>query len=493
MEADSTSQSKSWCRVFADMAPSLSVALALAAGLGLRLWMLKQYFQVNFDSLVYGGLAKNLLQHGHYLLMRPNGEILPSLIRLPGYPLFLALCFRLFGMENYASAVWVQIALELVGCLLLADLVRRIASAHAAQWTLWLAALCPFTAIYAAEPLTESLTLFVIALALWSAVRFRERPGWGPALWFTFAVSYAALLRPDGALVGVALVPALMVGLWWRKRSAEAKIPAGQPRLLRMAVVCLLLALTPFGAWSWRNWQVFHVFQPLAPRYANDPDQTIYPGWQRWVKSWSLDFVSTFDVYWPVPGHPLELSKLPSRAFDSTAQYAETVALAADYNDRDGASDIVADVDERFGKLAEERIAAHPLRYYVGLPLGRVADMWLRPRVEIFYDDLDWWVYAHHPAETCLSWAYAGLNALYLLLGLAGLCLRPRFSTPRTKTCPWGPQFWSWMVAYIVLRSGLLMTLEAPEARYTLECFPMLFVLGGIGVCGGWRRICRAT
>jgi hypothetical protein len=38
-----------------------------------------------------------------------------------------------------------------------------------------------------------------------------------------------------------------------------------------------------------------------------------------------------------------------------------------------------------------------------------------------------------------------------------------------------------------VMRSGLLMTIEAPEARYTLECFPMLFVLGGIGLCEGWR------
>ena len=72
-------------------------------------------------------------------------------------------------------------------------------------------------------------------------------------------------------------------------------------------------------------------------------------------------------------------------------------------------------------KLAEERIAAHPLRYYVWLPLGRVADMWLRPRVENLPIDLDWWVYAHHHAETRFSWVYAGLNALYLLLGIAGL------------------------------------------------------------------------
>jgi hypothetical protein len=235
-----------------------------------------------------------------------------------------------------------------------------------------------------------------------------------------------------------------------------------------MAAVCTLLAAMPFVAWSWRNWQVFHVFEPLAPRYANDPGQGTYPGWQRWVKTWCLDFVCTYDVYWPVPGGPLDLSKLPSRAFDSPEQYAETVELASDYNDRDGATDIVPDVDARFGKLADERIAAHPLRYYLWLPLGRVADMWLRPRVENLNIDLDWWVYSHHNSETRFSWAYAGLNALYLLLGIGALWLRPRF--------------WRSMLAYMVLRSALLATVEAPEARYTLECFPMLFALGGVAL-----------
>jgi hypothetical protein len=235
----------------------------------------------------------------------------------------------------------------------------------------------------------------------------------------------------------------------------------------------VLLALLPFAAWTWRNWHVFHVFEPLAPRLANDPDEDPHLGWERWVKSWCLDFVSTFDVYWNVPGGPLEVSKLPSRAFDSPAQYAQTAALAGDYNR--GGQALTREIDERFARLAEERVAAHPLRYYLWLPLGRVADMWLRPRVENLYDDLDWWNYASHPAESLVSWACAGLNALYLLLGLAGLWLRPRF---------WRP-----MLAYMALRSCLLMTVEAPEARYTLECFPMLFALGGIAVDGALRKM----
>jgi hypothetical protein len=494
MEADRQSQFAAPPPVSGRGWAVLSVALALAAGLALRLWMMNQFFAVNGDSLLYGELAKNLLQKGCYCLAQPNGEMHPTLMRLPGYPLLLALCFRVFGMENYASAAWVQIAFDLSGCLLLAGFARRIAPpalrTGAAHCTLWLAALCPFTAIYAVQPLTEGPTLFCLALALWSATCFRTRQAWSSALGFTFAVAFAALLRPDGALVALALAPALLIALRRnRPTHVSPQMPGApgpdsgtwdnaglirpHPRSTRIALVCLLLALVPFTAWAVRNWRVYHVFQPLAPRYANDPGQDIYPGWQRWFKSWSLDFVSTYDIYWQVPGSPLDLDKLPSRAFDSPAQYAETAALAADYNKKENGLDILPEFDARFARLADERIAAYPLRYYVWLPLGRVADMWLRPRVENLPIDLDWWVYEHHNQETLFSWAYAALNALYLLLALAGLCLRPRL--------------WPWMLAYMLLRSAMLLTVEAPEARYTIECFPILFALGGVALCRLYR------
>jgi hypothetical protein len=501
----------------------VAAAVALAAGLALRIWMVKEFFEVNGDSLIYGGLAKNLLLHGQFAFSAAGGAMVPTLIRLPGYPLILALCFKLFGMENYFSAVCVQVAMDLASCLLLADFARRVAPDEykqgAAMATLWLAALCPFTASYAAFPLTETPTIFMLALAMATMARFRERPGWANALGFTFAVTAAALLRPDGALAAVAFAPALLMNFGRERRPFQGRPPCGfqDPRftaggedaastagretgatfqrairiapgkLARMAVVCVLLALAPFGAWAARNWEVFHVFQPLAPRLANDPGEPTYPGWERWVKSWCLDFVSTYEIYWNVPGDKLNVSELPNRAFDTPQQYAETTALERAY-ESDG-EDLSPAIDAGFGRLAAERIAARPLRYYVWLPLGRVADMWLRPRVENLPIDLDWWVYAHHHVETEFSWAYFALNLIYVALAIAGFWLRPRMSTPRTKTCPWGPRFGVALLAYMLLRSALLLTVEAPEARYTLECFPMLFVLGGMWVAWAARRV----
>jgi len=442
----------------------LSIGFALAAGLALRLWMFARFFEVSGDSLVYGGIAKNLLLHGRYALSLPSGEMFSTLIRLPGYPLFLAVCFRLFGIDNYAPAAWLQIALELIGCLLLAGCVRRVAPVRlrpgAFHATLWLAALCPFTAIYAASPLTEAPTFSCLALALWSAARFHERPRWSMALTFTLAVTLTALLRPDGALTAVALAPALVVGLPASASQRERR------NRQRMALACVLLAAAPFAAWTVRNWSVFHVFQPLAPKSATDPGDRVDTGWERWMKTWCLDFVSTYNIAWNVPGDVFDVNLLPVRAFDSPDERREVAALAEAYNSN--GYDLTPALDAAFARLAAQRIAAHPLRYYVELPLGRVADMWLRPRVENLPIDLDWWVYAHHHAETRFSWFYVALNALYLSLGIAGLCLRPKL--------------WPWMVAYIALRSAMLLTINPPEARYTLECFPMLFVLGGTAI-----------
>ncbi|HEY2861355.1 MAG TPA: glycosyltransferase family 39 protein [Terracidiphilus sp.] len=468
----------------------ISALCALIAGAALRFWMLHKFFEVNGDSQLYGGMAKNLLLHGQYAI--GNGELHATLIRLPGYPLFLAACFRVFGMENYFAPACIQIAAELAACILLALLALRLSNRPAAaQATLWLACLCPFTAIYAAEPLTEAPTLFCIALALWAVARFQDRRDWLSALAFTFAVTCAALLRPDGALVGIAFAPPIAHALWHSAKSradlkghgfspAESRSKmiwalapegsvdqtAARGSVIRKVLICLLLALAPFAAWTYRNWRVFHVFQPLAPRYATDPGEPTWPGWQRWTKTWCLDFVSTYQVYWNLPDAPLDIHQLPSRAFDSPAQYAQTAKLFADYEAN--GEDLSAAIDDGFAQLAQQRIAAHPLRYYLLLPTGRVADMLFRPRVENLPIDLDWWIYSHHWAETRFSWSYAALNALYFLLALAGLCLRPRL--------------WQSMVIYFLLRCILLATIESPEARYTLEFFPMFFVLGGLAI-----------
>ncbi len=93
-----------------------------------------------------------------------------------------------------------------------------------------------------------------------------------------------------------------------------------------------LLSVLPFIAWTIRNERTFHVFQPLAPRYAVDPGEPSDPGFNRWTKTVCVDLTCTWEVYWNVNSDPIELANLPARAFDSPQQYEQTRELLDDYN-----------------------------------------------------------------------------------------------------------------------------------------------------------------
>ncbi|MGC1782314.1 MAG: glycosyltransferase family 39 protein [Acidobacteriaceae bacterium] len=447
------------------------VVAALVAGLLLRLWFIHYYPVIDGDTLVYGGIAQNWFWHGIYGFTRPDG-LRPTLIRLPGYPLFLGICFFFFGVDSYGKILVLQAVIDLCSCLLVAGFAARTISRRAGIATLYLAALCPFTANYVASPLTETPSIFCVALGLYALARYVERPSWESPLrsiWFwalAFSISYATLLRPDGALLGVVLVSAMF---WYGRKI----IPAA--RSLKLALICTLVALVPFAAWTIRNARTFHVFQPLAPRYANDPGEFVPRGWIRWVQSWAADYASTAEIFWSVNGSPLDISLLPTRAVDTAAEKSETTKLFNEYNKADVMTPALS---AQFGRLAQQRIAQHPFRFYVTLPLMRLANMWLRPRVDQLWIELRWWQYGHHPAETIFSWSYAALNLAYLLLAIWGLRKRVPFA--------------SVMVAYVVLRCLLLLTLEAPEARYTLECFPIIFILAGAALANE-NKVAEAT
>ena len=267
------------------------------AALGMRLLFLLRFPAVTTDSFVYGDIAKNWLQHGVYGLSGPE-EISPTYIRLPGYPAFLAAVFAIFGMEHYRAVLVLQVLIDIGTCFLIADMARRLVSPRAAKTAFLLAALCPFLASYAAAALTETLEIFFTVLAFDFAIAGLEtldqrRPWLGCGL----AIGAAILLRPDGGLLLMAIELSLLVLLfraWRQKTRAGAPAPHGPsvPQLLRAGLILALVSLAPLVPWAGRNLHTMHRFQPLAPRYANQQDEFVPAGFNRWVKTWMADYAS---------------------------------------------------------------------------------------------------------------------------------------------------------------------------------------------------------
>ena len=159
-------------------------------------------------------------------------------------------------------------------------------------------------------------------------------------------------------------VPAGIRGTLWK--------PGAEVMFFRVflvaAIIVTVVALAPLGPWEMRNFLTLLHFLPLAPRYATETDELVLRGFNRWVKTWMADYVSVEEIYWLVPGDKIDPQKLPARAFDSPAEKAATLDLVADYNQ---SQDMNSDLDARFGKLAADRVRAHPIRYYA------VSCLWL--------------------------------------------------------------------------------------------------------------------
>ncbi|HEX7894475.1 MAG TPA: glycosyltransferase family 39 protein, partial [Terriglobales bacterium] len=296
-----------------------------AAGIALRVVFLVFSPQVMNDSYVYGDIAKNWLVHGVYGLSGAGG-VSPTFIRLPGYPAFLAFVFAVFGVEHYRAALILQMFLDLGTCFLCASIALRLLGPRAAKIAFLLAALCPFLANYSAAALTESLEIFFTALAFDLALRGLENSRFVTWAGCGLACVCATLLRPDGAMLPFVIV----VYLLWRLvviKPGRNRVPLFGAAVL--VGVIPVLALVP---WAARNWRVFHTFQPLAPRYANEEGEFVPMGFNRWTKTWITDYASVEEVYWQVPGQPIDPAKLPSRAFDTPQQKVQTLAVIAAYN-----------------------------------------------------------------------------------------------------------------------------------------------------------------
>jgi 4-amino-4-deoxy-L-arabinose transferase-like glycosyltransferase len=440
------------------------VLAVLAAALLFRLIFIFYFPGVVTDSFIYGDIAKNWLQHGIYGLSGPD-EISPTYIRLPGYPAFLAFIFAIFGMEHYRAVLIVQMFVDIGTCLLCADIALRLFGPKTSKIALVLAAPCPFLANYSAAALTETLEIFFTALALDLALRALHDSRYG--YWALCGIACAAtiLLRPDGALLLITIEAYL---IWKFLRLAIAgQVPQGLRRLVIPALLVGVVSVLPLVPWTLRNWHAFHRFQPLAPRYANQENEFVPMGFNRWVKTWMADYSSVEEIYWAVPGSTIDPGKLPARAFDTRQQQTETTDVINDYN---SLLHVSPELDARFDAIAAERIRAHPARHYLGLPVLRIADMWLRPRTEMLPSDSHWWEFNDDPKWSALAITLGAINLFYLLSALVGWM--------RLRTTPLlGLLLW-----FVVLRSAFLGTLENPEPRYTLEMYPVVIVLAAAGI-----------
>lgn len=439
---------------------STAAAFALRLHFGLNRWA-----GFDGDALNYTKLATNLVQHHVYGLMH-GAVCVPSMIRMPGYPLFMAAVYSVFGVGNYRALLLIQALFDLATCFIVADIARRLIGDRAARWTFAAAAVCPFIATYAGAVLTECLECFFTALAIDLAIVAFDAytPGDSHSIrralrfWALCGASVACaiLLRPDGGLL-LGSIGLVMIWQMFRQKQWKHYIAAG----LLMATV----ALAPLVPWAIRNYRDFHVFQPLVDPYAIDPGEWEALGFNAWCYTWILDYSTTEDLTFRIDGDFFYLSAVPDRAYSDEAERMQVASMVAEYNKT---LDMTRAMDAEFAKIAERHNREHPFKTKLLYPAIRQVTMWFRPRTEMLPLDTHWWAFEDDPHDSSIAIALGVVNALFLFAALAGAI--KGFGQIR---------YLGLLIVFPILRSAMLWYLRTVEDRYTIECYPMVIVLAG--------------
>jgi len=463
--------------------------LALLAGACLRLLFVLKFPSGSGDTVLYDQLATNWLKLGKFA-MDIGGQATPVDVRMPGYPAFLSIVYAVTwrtGERAQLPVMLAQVVVDLAACVVIAALaallVKIAGRAEKVKGVflkaLWLAALCPFTANYVAVPLTEVWSVFFTAIAFVllvlvatmasgnpsPAIGKREsttKDVWKLAVLGGVTVGIGTLFRPETPLL---LVSTFLVLAFWMLGRADGK------RWLLLCALSGVACLVPLVPWTIRNAVTLHEFQPLSPKDATLPSEVDPKGFIAWERTWLYRMRDAYLVTWKLNEEEISIDDIPAWAFDTPGE-RELVAMVLDkYNDE---LTWTREEDAVFAQLAQERTARHPLRTYLTIPLRRALRIWFTPRIEqlpvsghVFPLAYQW---EEDPVDQRITILVFFLNLAYVGLAMSGTCKLWRYPEVRPALTV--------LVACIVVRTAFLTTMETPEPRYVLECFPALIALG---------------
>lgn len=537
---------------------TLIYALLLLATLSFRVGL--ACFIPNDDleqGKVYAQIGRNILEHRAYS-HDSDAPYQPTVIRVPGYPLFLAAVYAVFGSDNNTAVRLVQSLVDTATCGLIAligfywepDPKRKRAASIGA---LVLAFLCPFTAIYVTTILSETVTIFLVVVTLLTTtIAFRAQTPIKLFQWWSISGLLAGatvLFRPDTALFALAVFLTLILSAIFAKREdtptppGEASENSGEEprvskpflnpsRALFLAVVFVFAFCLMLAPWTIRNRRVFHVFQPFAPRYADIAGDFVPRGYLKWLRTWLNDERDVELLVWSINTLPIDIEDIPEQAFDSEEEKQRVAQLLERYNRpaqssrpgsgppdsgfqleevlpqptpqpsptideeesieetedvRDSDDGALSDqtvamtpaIDVEFAQLANERISRAPFRYYVWLPAKRAFGLWFNSHSQYYPFEGELFPpegVVHTATQQVLLPLFTALTWIYTFLGIVGTWFL-------WQSGLFGSRRYVLLAALaIISRFALFAFREEAEARFVVELFPFVSILGGIAL-----------
>jgi hypothetical protein len=222
--------------------------------------------------------------------------------------------------------------------------------------------------------------------------------------------------------------------------------------------------LVPLAPWAARNAISLRKLQFLAPRYATLPGEYAPVGFYAWTGTWLERYRDVFSTVWAMGEDRMDVDALPASAFDSPEEKARVADLIAQYNESPEL-DISDEIDQQYAEIARERTERHPFRTYIRVPFERALTIWFTPRIELLPIDGKFWPlreqWEDSHADVIVTGGFAALGYAYVALAIGGIWLAWRSRRGIFL-----------LLAYILVRTAFLTTVEAPEPRYVVTCYP---------------------
>lgn len=439
-------------------------AVVLVAGVAFRERLSENNWAfAGSDSYGYVKLADTWRTEGRYAL-GPAPEPL-HYGRMPLYPLFIRLTKGAAPAEMSGGDGWGRITRAqrwldvLVATPLAAGMALALGGAGAALLVLACMLLLPFTTLYDAAALSESLAT-TLTVATLGTLFFARR--W-PRRAFALAgglLGLSLLTRPDGILLAVAFVPALAL--------LANKQPHRTRRLRLQSLGLALLAFTcVYAPWPARNLAQFG--QPWfvgarVDRYSRPLDH--YQGYWNWLRSWCGNYhcqTITATCFLTPPCEP-SLGGYPAEAFFDDSERRQVAALFADRT-RQG---LTPAGSAAFQQLADQKNARARFQTLLWLPLRRSFTMWIADHDEVLQNPTIKvrWLQSARPVLKVLS-------ILFCIGAVIGTTWLLRDRQRRLAAAI--------LAAPLLVRTLILPMQLYSMPRYTVEVWPLMYVLSAAG------------
>jgi 4-amino-4-deoxy-L-arabinose transferase-like glycosyltransferase len=344
------------------------ILIILLLAFGWRLVLVIGFPREAGDEKRYTVPAINMLA-GHGFSSDVREPILPSEHTVPLYSLFIATVYAVFGQNNSAVRI-AQSAIDLITCLLVAFVSFRLAPPRLRESAAFLGLiiyglLCWFTVSWTRHILTETLATFVTMLAVAVSIMVLRRERWR---WLVVGLicGVALMTRADSVLLIAAFGLILLIQI---ARLRTSKSVANL--LLFCGAIPLVLA-----PWIARNYIALGKFQPLASAEGLPHGEYVPQGYLLWIRTWMTD-QTHYLAYHPAifPGsRDFDPRRLPDKVFDSAEERERVVLLIDRYNET---GRFEPEMSDEFQAIANARIKRAPMRFFVWLPIQRIAGMWL--------------------------------------------------------------------------------------------------------------------